>query len=75
MSELNTIVLLNTRFTRVWLSLLLLLTLSACVTTHRGGFDKEVSTDEAIASRVAAAKQYLLSRNFDNMLMVYLNHN
>jgi len=65
MSELNTIVLLNTRFTRVWLSLLLLLTLSACVTTHRGGFDKEVSTDEAIASRVAAAKQYLLSRNFE----------
>ena len=66
MSELNTIVLLNTRLLRVSLSLLLLLTLSACVTTQRGGFDKEVSTDEAITSRVNAAKEYLLSRNFES---------
>ena len=65
MSELNTIVLSSTRFIRVLLGLLLMFSLSACVTTQRGGFDKPVSTDEAIASRVAAAKQYLLSRNFE----------
>ena len=65
MSELNPLVFLSTRLFRVLLTVSLSLTLVACVTTQRGGFNKEVSTEEAIATRVAAAKQYLLSRNFE----------
>ncbi|MGB2272622.1 MAG: hypothetical protein ACPH15_06345, partial [Pseudomonadales bacterium] len=64
MSELNPLVFLSARLFRVLLIVFLSLTLAACVTTQRGGFNKEVSTEEAIATRVAAAKQYLLSRNF-----------
>ena len=65
MSELNTIVLSKARFMCVLLGLFLMFSLSACVTTQRGGFDKPVNTDEAIASRVFAAKEYLLNRNFE----------
>lgn len=39
--------------------------LNACVTTKSGGFDPEVSVDEAVAIRVSAAKQYLKVRDFE----------
>lgn len=39
--------------------------LIGCVTTKSGGFEADVSVDEAVAIRVAAAKQYLQVRDFD----------
>ena len=48
------------------LATLLVLVLSACVTTQKGGFEKPKTPDEAIATRVAAAKQYLRNRDFES---------
>ncbi|MBT8149205.1 MAG: type IV pilus biogenesis/stability protein PilW [Gammaproteobacteria bacterium] len=45
---------------------LVVIMLSACVTTQRGGFDKSASEDDAVAARVTAAKQYLQKRDFES---------
>ncbi|MGB5326259.1 MAG: type IV pilus biogenesis/stability protein PilW [Pseudomonadales bacterium] len=46
---------------------LLVMMVSACVTTQRGGFGKTPSSpDEAVAARVNAALQYLQNRDFES---------
>jgi len=45
---------------------LMVIMLSACVTTQRGGIDKSASVDDAVAARVTAAKQYLQKRDFES---------
>ena len=49
----------------VTLSVGLVGVLASCVTTQKGGFSKAATTDEAVATRVAAAKQYLRNRDFE----------
>lgn len=44
----------------------LLMLLLACVTTEKGGIAKNTSTEESVAVRVDAAKQYLQKRDFES---------
>ena len=53
-------------------AVLLVIMVSGCITTEKGGFEKAKTVDAAVSIRVNAAKQYLQKRDFEELARLML---